>query len=303
MPRSHRAPLFEMKYNGAKPVTITEYLKEHGSFSTRGLRKYFFKGLVFLNRRRAHSEATIKPGDLVQVYPLAEETASVIPEPLPLEIVFENDEMLIVNKPPRMAVHPVKTFTTGTLANAVAHYFQSRSIPAKVRPVHRLDYGTSGLVIFAKDARSQALLGGLIEQRRIKRIYYALVQGVPEAERGSIDKPIGIKNGQRLIDPSGQAALTHFTVIERYQGVSLIELTLDTGRTHQIRIHVRAIGHPLLGDAQYGIPSNLIKRPALHAGKLVFVESGLDLPDQQVPWPADFQTAIDRLKSETVLKL
>jgi 23S rRNA pseudouridine1911/1915/1917 synthase len=302
MSRPNRAPLFEMKYGGERPVAISECLKEHGAFSTRGLRKYFFKGLIFLNRRRAHSEAIIKPGDTVQVYPLPEETTAVIPEPLPLEIVFENDELLIINKPPRMAVHPVKTFTTGTLANAVAHYFQTRSIAAKVRPVHRLDYGTSGLVIFAKDARSQALIGGLIEQRRIKRIYYALVQGAPETERGMIDQPIGVQNGRRLIDPSGQPARTRFTVIERYREVSLLELTLETGRTHQIRVHVQAIGHPLLGDAQYGIASNLIKRPALHAGKIVFSESGLALPDQQVRWLADFQAAIDRLKTETGLK-
>ncbi|TCL61550.1 23S rRNA pseudouridine1911/1915/1917 synthase [Hydrogenispora ethanolica] len=294
MPKTQ--PIFAATYHETEPRPLQEYLKESAGLSARSLRKYFFKGLILLNGRKAHSQAALRPGDRVAVFPLPEEIGSLIPEPLPLEVVYENDDLLIVNKPAQLTVHPVKGITAGTLANRVAYYFLSRGIHSKVRPVHRLDHGTSGLVIFAKSAPSQAILTQALANHAIGRTYYAVVHGRPQSDSGLIDHPIGVRNGRRMVLPDGQPAKTHYRTLERFQDAALLELELETGRTHQIRVHLRELGHPLLGDPRYGIPTSLIKRPALHAGKISFAGTGLAIPEQRAVWPADFERLLMALR-------
>jgi 23S rRNA pseudouridine1911/1915/1917 synthase len=177
----------------------------------------------------------------------------------------------------------------------VAYYFKKIGLNSKVRPINRLDYGTSGLIIFAKNAQTQNVLSKEIMEGKIGRIYYAVVSGLVKDERGIIDLSISERKGTREISDNGKRAVTEYQTFKRFKEASLLEISLQTGRTHQIRIHLSAIGHPLYGDSQYGKKTTLIKRPALHAGKLVFHNSVFEIPDLQTPWPADFQNLIDKL--------
>ncbi|MCL6588840.1 MAG: RluA family pseudouridine synthase [Firmicutes bacterium] len=297
-PKTPPAPVFEAKYEGPEPALLFDYLKTTAQFSGRSLHKYFFKGLILVNGRRAHSTAMLKPGDKVKALRM-HEPAVLAPEEMPLTIVFENDDFLILNKPAQIAVHPVKEITGGTLANGVAAYFQKIGLKARVRPVNRLDYGTSGLIIFAKKAQAQAKASIEIQNHLIRRIYYALVQGVPSPREGAINLPIRESKGNYIVSEGGQPAETHYRVLEEFGAASLLELSLKTGRTHQIRAHLRAIGCPITGDLQYGaqVPGPLqepsINHPALHAGKLDFTGSSFDIPALTAPLPPDFQGLLD----------
>ena len=288
--------LYETTYTGPSVVKLKDHLKESSPVSGRALRQYFFKGLVFLNGKKAHSEAALKNGDIITVYEMGAETPVLKAEQMPLEIVFENNDLLIINKPAGLTVHPVKDIISGTLANGVAAYFEKIGLKAKVRPVNRLDYGTSGLILFAKSAHIQNLLSDAIKSHQIVRTYYALAEGIPKEENSSINLPIGEVKGKRVVTEKGQPAETRYKVIEKFNNASLLEITLVTGRTHQIRVHLSHIGHPIIGDPQYGHKSNLINRPALHAGKLNFEESSLKIPELAVSPPEDFESLRKTLK-------
>lgn len=289
--------IFTMTYHGEVSIPIADFLKQESPISGRSLRQYFFKGLVLLNHKKAHSQANLKDGDLIQVYGVPEEYQPLKPEPsISFDIVYEDDNLLVINKPPQLAVHPSGNITSGTLANGVAAYFEKRGLKIKVRPVNRLDYGTSGLIIFAKNAAAQTALTQAIQNHCVKRIYYAVVQGIPETPSGTIDLPIVGSPGHRQVGNSGQPALTHYQVIERYPAAALLELDIETGRTHQIRIHLSHIGHPILGDRQYGVSSPLIDRPALHAGKLTFDASGWDIPELEAPFPEDYRRLLEKMR-------
>lgn len=286
---------FEADYNLSESVPIADYLKEHSPLSGRSLRKYFFKGLVHRNGKKAHSQTLLKQGDHITIYTMFENRESLDPEPLPIEVIFENRDLLVINKPALLAVHPSGTIKSGTLANAVAYYFQKTGIKAKVRPVNRLDYGTSGLIIFAKNSQTQTILSEGIKEGRIDRIYYAIVAGAVSQEQGRIDLAIAEHRGIRSAAADGKAAVTEYKTLKRFSYASLLEISLETGRTHQIRIHLSAIGHPIYGDLQYGLKTPLIKRPALHAGKLIFRDSAFQVPELRVDWPEDFQKLLDKL--------
>lgn len=290
---------FECLFDLSEPVSIADYLKAYSPLSGRCLRKYFFKGLVYCNGKKAHSQTILKPGDYIIVYALVENRPSLEPEAIPIDLIYEDQNMLVINKPAFLAVHPSGTFKSGTLANAVAYYFTQIGLKAKVRPVNRLDYGTSGLIIFAKNAQAQTRLSEEINEGRIERVYYALVAGVTEKERAIIDLPIGRQNGTRKVSSTGKNAITEYQTLTRFKNASLLEIKLKTGRTHQIRIHLSAIGHPIYGDRQYGVKTPLIKRPALHAGKLLFQNSAFIVPELQAGWPEDFQKLITVLEGNS----
>lgn len=291
--------IFESVYHGGTSITITDFLRQEASISGRSLRQYFFKGLILLNQKKAHSKALLKDGDLIQVYGVGAEHQTLKPEALSLDIVYEDDDLLVINKPAQLAVHPSGKITSGTLANGIAAYFEKIKLKIKVRPVNRLDYGTSGLIIFAKKPEIQTRLTAATQHNQIHRIYYVVVQGVPSQERGIIDLPIGqspdIKANQRTVTEEGKSAVTHYKVIEKFNGNALLELSLKTGRTHQIRVHLSHSGFPILGDPQYGIPSPFIKRPALHAGKLNFSDADFSIPELIAPFPEDFNALLNAL--------
>jgi 23S rRNA pseudouridine1911/1915/1917 synthase len=288
--------IFEAIYKETTPAIISSYLKKSASISGRSLRQYFFKGLVHRNHKKAHSQTEIKLGDLIQVIGVQKEYQTLKPETMPLNIIYENKDMLIINKPALLAVHPSGSINDGTLSNGIAAYFEKINLQAKVRPVNRLDYGTSGLIIFAKNTTTQASLSEAIQNHLIVRTYYAIVQGIPKDIIGTIAFPIGEAGGRRIVTPNGQPAITEYRVIEELKNASLLELTLRTGRTHQIRIHLRHIGHPILGDRQYGVLYPPIKRPALHAGKLLFPEK-YSVPELSAPIPEDLNALLLLLRN------
>jgi 23S rRNA pseudouridine1911/1915/1917 synthase len=192
---------------------------------------------------------------------------------MPIDVLFEDDYCLVVNKSVGIPVHPTVSKGGGSLANLVAAYYQASGQQCAVRHIHRIDAWTSGPVLYAKQPYAQYRLDQDMSDRHIKRVYLAVVEGLPSKHKGTIHAAIGKDrhmNGKRRVSPTGADAITHYEVIETYPGASLIRLSLETGRTHQIRVHMSYMGHPLLGDELYGGPCKLIPYQALHGERLGF---------------------------------
>lgn len=205
-----------------------------------------------------------------------ESSEKILPIELPLSIVYEDEDLLVLNKPAFMPIHPSLNNYENTLANAVAYYFSKKKEPFIFRCINRLDRDTSGLTILAKHCLSAGILSQDMQQRKIHREYTALAEGPFDTESGTIDYPIGRVDNSlitRQIDyEKGEPAITHYKVIEFYpdRNLTLLKLNLETGRTHQIRVHLKAIGHPLAGDFLYNPESTQLNRQALHAGHIEF---------------------------------
>lgn len=202
------------------------------------------------------------------------EESHIIPEPMDLTIVFEDQEFLALNKPAGILIHPVGKETTGTLANGVIHYWLTQGVQAKFRPIHRLDRNTSGLVVVGKNQFAHQSLYRQFNLHSVEREYLALVEGTFQSQHGTVDAPISRKPGsivERQVSSAGQSAITHYRVEKSFEKVTLVSLRLETGRTHQIRVHMSYAGHPLLGDTLYGGDDSLIKRQALHSHWFRFV--------------------------------
>mgnify|MGYP004703052767 CR=1 FL=1 len=204
---------------------------------------------------------------------------NIIPENIPLEIVYEDEDVIIVNKPQGMVVHPAPGNYTGTMVNALMYRAETlSSINGVIRPgiVHRIDKDTSGLLMVAKNDKAHEVLAFQLKEKTALREYYAIVNGVIKADNGTIDAPLARHPQDRkkmAIVPGGRNAVTHYEVVERYTYHTLVKLILETGRTHQIRVHMASIGYPILGDPVYGVKTERIKHEgqALHAKKIGFV--------------------------------
>ncbi|MGK9265106.1 RluA family pseudouridine synthase [Bacillus inaquosorum] len=251
---------------------------------------------IKVNHESVITNVILKKGDRVFIDLQEIEESSVIPEYGELDILFEDSHMLIVNKPAGIATHPNEEGQTGTLANLIAYHFQVNGEACKVRHVHRLDQDTSGAVVFAKHRLAHAILDQQLEKKTLKRTYTAIAEGKLKTKKGTIDSPIGRDRShptRRRVSPGGQAAVTHFKLIasNAKERLSLVELELETGRTHQIRVHMASIGHPLTGDSLYGGGSKLLNRQALHAKKVQAVHpiTG-ELIVAEAPFPADIES-------------
>lgn len=243
----------------------------------------------------------LQPGDIVTVGIDLEETSEIRPLYAPLDIVHEDPDCLVVNKPPGMAVHSPRGGPEITLANAVTHYWLQQGKTLLFRPVNRLDKDTSGLVLIGKSQFAHQAMYRQQKAGTITRRYLAVVEGFVVQDRGSIDLPIAHLDPDlrsRTVHPTGKRAVTHFDVIQRFDGFTLLSLTLGTGRTHQIRVHLSHLGHPIYGDTLYGHPSPYINRQALHAGELSFNQprSG-ELIHLTVPLPDDMAELVEKLKA------
>lgn len=253
--------------------TVREVLRGPMALSGRMIQRLTRAKGILVNRRPAFLERRLRAGDVVAARIGAEEEPGLPPVAMPLRILMEDADMLALDKPAGMLVHPVAAEHRRTLAHGVAHHLLSHGIHARVRPVHRIDRDTSGVVLFAKSARAQAALDLELREHHVQRSYLALVAGHPSADDGLVDAPIGRHSSNptlRAVRAGGDAARTRYRVLERLPGAALLELELETGRTHQIRVHMAHLGHPVLGDRWYGAPASAIRRPALHAHRLAF---------------------------------
>lgn len=272
-----------------------------GDTSRTTLQQMIMGGLVLVNGRSSKPGYALRTGDEVRVPGGATKpsVSSARPQPsLPLDIVYEDRDLLVVNKAAGMVVHPAPGHTHDTLVNALlAHYPDLQGVEG-LRPgiVHRLDKDTSGLIIVAKNARTQAALIEEIKRRQIIKRYLALVEGVVSLDQGSIDAPIGRDpqhRQQMAITATGsREARTHFSVLRRFSRHTLLLLQLETGRTHQIRVHLKAIGHPVVEDPAYGSGNTHghygLHRQFLHAYQLIFTHPATgEKLELEAPLPAD----------------
>lgn len=249
---------------------------------------------IMVNGQRQFTNYKLAAGDCLTItLPPEEASAHIEAIPLPFDVIYEDEHLLAVNKPADMPIHPSINNHENTLANAAAHYFKRRNIPFVFRCVNRLDRDTTGLVLLAKHALSGAILSEMVKQRILKREYMAVCEGVLK-EPGTVDLPIGRLEGSaimRCIDlEHGGRAVTHYTPIVSANNMTLLRLQLETGRTHQIRIHMKAIGHPLPGDYLYNPKYEQIKRQPLHSASLTFPHPiHGNLLHLEAPVPADMQ--------------
>ena len=279
-------------------MTVRDFLKIH-HISARQVQKLTRSKGILLNGRPAFLKASLRAGDIVKIKQTAPQESNIQAEDLPIEILYEDDCLIALNKPPRQLVHPAGHTTSGTLSNALAHYLKQSGKAVHFHPIHRLDRDTSGCVLFAKSADVQRELEKQRDTHTLTRTYRALVSGIPTEKEGTIRLPIGAHPtlaNRRAIRDDGDPAVTHYQTIATYDSSALVELKLETGRTHQIRLHLAAIGLPILGDHMYGKRSALIKRQALHAVETSFIHP---ITNKRVtieaPLTADIQTAIDLL--------
>lgn len=280
-----------------REITVENYLKQNLQFSGRKIQKLTRQRGLLLNGKPTFLQKKLKAGDSLQVLIFEDADFGVKPEQGVVEILYEDEYLLVINKPARQLVHPTGQTTSGTLANFLAFQLQQRGILSAIRAVHRIDRDTSGCIMFAKDSRSQFILTQQLSARRIKRTYWALVKGVVSAPSGTINAPIGphpnLPN-RRAINEQGEPAVTHYRVLRTFSDASLLELTLDTGRTHQVRLHLAHLGYPIIGDGMYGVRVPWMLRQALHAASISF--NHIKKEDEltiHAPLPTDFAKAID----------
>lgn len=258
---------------------LDSYLSNKLDISRSKVKKLIDENKIKVNDKVVKSSYKIKENDLINIEEIKEEEMDIKKENIPLEIVYEDDDVIVVNKPNKMVVHPAPGNYSGTLVNALLYHFNSLSdINGNIRPgiVHRIDAETTGLLMVAKNNKAHEILAKELEEKKTYRKYIALVHGVIMHDTGTIDAPIGRDENDRkkmkVTDINSKEAITHFKVLERYNKATLIELRLETGRTHQIRVHMNYIGYPVVNDPVYGRRKIIDDTgQCLHAKELGFV--------------------------------
>jgi 23S rRNA pseudouridine1911/1915/1917 synthase len=253
-------------------ITVKEILINRLGISGRLLKKLEKSKSILLNDKIAKINQITGNGDIITII-MEDEEEKNIPQYIPLKIIYEDSDLIIINKQPNIVVHPTKSHVDGTITNGLAYYFKKSNIKKKVRFVNRLDMDTSGVLVAAKNPFGHQQMAKQFDNNMVEKGYLAVVEGVVKDNEEVIDSPIGkdeedsIKN--TVID-NGKKAITKLKVIERYSNFTLVELKIVTGRTHQIRVHLKSIGHPIVGDTLYNKPSEFINRQALHSYMLKF---------------------------------
>ena len=284
-------------------IRIDKYLSEHTEYSRSVIQKMMEQDCILLNGKTVTSHATVKNGDSIEIVKELESVISNAPEDIPLDIVFEDENVILINKPSGMVVHPGSGNHHGTLVNAVLGYTDSLSdMNGEERPgiVHRIDKDTSGLILIAKNNKAHEILADDFKNKRIERKYIALVKGVLPHNHITIDAPIGRdeKNRKRMCvtEKNSKHAVTHVNVLKRYEHYTLVECVLETGRTHQIRVHMAYIGYPLFNDPVYGKEVLEGFGQFLHSSEITFEEPiTKEKLHFKVDLPKEFQDYIDHL--------
>ena len=289
-------------------VRIDKYLSNVFEDKSRS----FIQGLiekenVKVNNKVPKSNYKLKKSDEIEIFIPEPEILSVEAENIPIDIIYEDEDVIVVNKPQNMVVHPAPGNYNGTLVNALLYHCKDlSSINGIIRPgiVHRIDKDTSGVLVIAKNDESHNKLSEQLKDHSMKREYYALIEGRLKNDSGTIDKPLARSKKDRLkigICEDGKRAVTHYEVLERYNGYTLIKCVLETGRTHQIRVHMASIGFPLVGDPLYGFKRQKFKLQGqvLHAKTLGFIHPSTgEYMEFTSELPQYFSELINKLRNE-----
>ena len=261
-------------------IRLDNYLIDKLDSSRSKIQKLIKNNSILVNDKNTKSSYLVKTGDIITITDVKEESSNIEPEDIKLDIVYEDEYLLVVNKPSGMVVHPAPGNREGTLVNALLYHTKNLStINTLIRPgiVHRIDADTSGLLLVAKKDRAHNILADAIAKKEVVREYIALVEGIIKEDTATIDAPIGrdVNNRKKMCVTSenSKEAITHFRVVERLNNATLIRCKLETGRTHQIRVHLNYIGHPIVNDPVYGKKKLIDEKfgQMLHAEKIGFV--------------------------------
>ena len=267
---------YEMQVDSDVSKRIDSYLADELKLSRSKVQKLIKQGLVVVNGKKVSNNYMVKYHDVIFIDDDLNYDISVEPEDIPIDVVYEDDDLLVINKESGMVVHPAPGHYSHTLVNALLYRFQLSSLE-KLRPgiVHRLDKDTSGLMLVAKNDKTHEKLSQMIANKEVERHYLAIVDGVIPHDTGTIDAPIGRdpNNRQRMAvtDIHGKNAVTHFKVLETFSDHTLVECILETGRTHQIRVHMAYIGHPVSNDPMYGKGKATDFGQMLHSKSIKFI--------------------------------
>lgn len=281
-----------------KEKTLEDFLMDSG-ISGRLFRKLYRQKNIFVNRGFKRKWEMVDSGDIISIV-LEDEKENIKPEPIPLDIIYEDMDLLVLNKEPFIVVHPTKSHQNNTLSNGIAYYFKEKNINRKIRFINRLDMDTSGILLVAKSSFAHQKMAAQFEKNQVKKRYYALVAGIVHNDCDIIDLPIGReeeKSIRKIVTKNGKDAMTKYRVVERYKNATLLDVQIFTGRSHQIRVHLNHIGHPIIGDTLYYESSKYIDRQALHSYYL-----GAKLPrtgnvyEFKAALPNDMKKLIDILK-------
>ena len=290
-------------------VRLDAFLSADGALTRSQAARLIAEGRVRINGKPAAKSARLSGGETVTVdVPQLRETA-LPPQDIPLDVVYEDDDVIVVNKPTGLVVHPAPGHPDGTLVNALLHHCGDSlsGIGGEKRPgiVHRIDRDTSGLIIAAKNDAAHLALSAQLKDHSLSRTYECLVTGNMKQDSGTVDAPIGRSSADRkkmAVVPTGRRAVTHWEVVARYPGVTHLRCRLETGRTHQIRVHMAYIGHPILGDTVYGAkkPVPGLTGQCLHAAGLRFVHPRTGEPvELHCPLPPEFTAMLQKLQSKS----
>mgnify|MGYP005945797645 FL=1 len=287
-------------------VRLDAFLSADGALTRSQAARLIAEGRVRVNGKPAAKSARLSGGETVTVdVPQLRETA-LPPQDIPLDVVYEDDDVIVVNKPTGLVVHPAPGHPDGTLVNALLHHCGDSlsGIGGEKRPgiVHRIDRDTSGLIIAAKNDAAHAALSAQLSDHTLSRTYECLVSGNMKQDSGTVDAPIGRSSADRkkmAVVPGGRRAVTHWGVVARYPGVTHLRCRLETGRTHQIRVHLAYIGHPILGDTVYGAkkPVPGLTGQCLHATGLRFLHPRTGEPvELHCPLPEEFTRMLQKFR-------
>lgn len=293
--------------NNEKPVRVDVFLAKESGFTRSRIKKACDDGFVKVNGNSVKSNKTVKAGDVVEMEDLPVTEIDVAPENIPLNIVYQDEDVAVIDKPQGMTVHAGHGVKDGTLVNALLYHLDSLSgINGVIRPgiVHRIDKNTSGLLVVAKNDNAHVKLSKQLENKTCRRVYCALLEGNLKEDSGTVDTFISRDNKDRTkmaVSDRGRRAVTDFEVIKRYDGYTLCRFSLRTGRTHQIRVHAKFLGHPIVGDKEYGYRNQKFKLNGqlLHAEKLVFVHPSTGKTVEFIsPLPDYFTEILGKLKEK-----